>query len=479
LIPKTSDNSKKADTITALVRDETGFAAVELAERNRRVEILRSERTGDSAIQWKNFAAEFGLISESSTAHRSKQVIVGYDGSGVAFYRFQVPPVKPDEMDSLVRMQLEARLPIDIEKMQTAWRADTNPGNTKAGVTVAAARTAVLEGFIAEVRLIRPDHIVLQSEAIVELWRRLYGGTEAETVLLDFCPGRCRVCLVKNARLIDEVTVYPEMDSYAVENEAEVWADERFVQDLRSVLGRFGYQQPSEAKVQILGSEGRFEALAGFLTSNGIDVREVTPNMQKIAGTDKLENTGIYEYRHAIGAALTAEMESANQLNLFAKLYQNSQSRGVGKKLHSVRWAAATLAAAGLLLVVAIFAADVAAEKHWSRLSRQADFEELSRRQQVIKTVARNRVEILELLERINTNIETQVDLNQFDFSRGRPVSISGNVKDNEALYSFQKELLGKNGISDVQIRSASPEEKKHRVNFTITFHYKNVTGKD
>ena len=88
-------------------------------------------------------------------------------------------------------------------------------------------------------------------------------------------------------------------------------------------------------------------------------------------------------------------------------------------------------------------------------------------------------MEILELFERINTDIETKVDLNRFDFTRGRPVSISGNVKDNEALYSFQKELLSKNGISDVQIRSASPEEKKHRVNFTITFHYKNVTGKD
>jgi Tfp pilus assembly protein PilN len=130
------------------------------------------------------------------------------------------------------------------------------------------------------------------------------------------------------------------------------------------------------------------------------------------------------------------------------------------------------------VLAIVSYGFDVATEKRLSRLEGQAGFKELVERQTLIKTVARERPDLLQLLSDINSGENRGVTLDSFHFKKGQPVTVSGQVQDNDQLYDFQKSLLNKKGITDVNIQNTSRDSKTKRLKFTITFHYKTFTKK-
>jgi len=133
-------------------------------------------------------------------------------------------------------------------------------------------------------------------------------------------------------------------------------------------------------------------------------------------------------------------------------------------------------AAALILFLLVLYAVDAASYRRLSRLEANADFEQLMRRQAVMKEVARLRPDLLELLEEINSIECKGIMLDSFSFKRGEPASIAGQA-DGDGHYKFEKMLQDIKGISDVRMNS-SKEAKGDKYRFTITFHYSVFTKK-
>jgi len=97
------------------------------------------------------------------------------------------------------------------------------------------------------------------------------------------------------------------------------------------------------------------------------------------------------------------------------------------------------------------------------------------RRQGLIKTVARQRqkTDLLELLNRINSVEGNGIMLDSLEFKQGKPVTVSGQAPGAEQLYKFQESLLSKKGIRNVRIQSAPQDTKSKKLRFTMSFDYK------
>jgi len=139
-----------------------------------------------------------------------------------------------------------------------------------------------------------------------------------------------------------------------------------------------------------------------------------------------------------------------------------------------------TIAAAMLMLFIAVYcvvgiASPVAIEKHLKASASDADLNSLMQRQKLIKSVAQQRPDLLELLGQINASGERGIKLESFHFKKGQPVTITGEAPANEQLYKFEKNLQDRKNIKSVKM-NPSRDAKTKKTKFTITFHYRNFT---
>ena len=150
-----------------------------------------------------------------------------------------------------------------------------------------------------------------------------------------------------------------------------------------------------------------------------------------------------------------------------------------------------------VLLVVVCYAVDVASpgaiEKRLSASGSDADIDLLMQRQRLIKTVATQRPDLLDLLSEVSKSGERGIKLESFHFKKGQRVTVTGQAPGNEQLYKFQESLQEKTSIKDVKMtatqdtrsavgtRSAAGAKgaagaRSRGVKFTITFHYRSFT---
>ena len=132
------------------------------------------------AVQMRRSDSGYELLSvhdESSSLEPSDVTVGGFDSGRAAFYRIEVPEVKSEQMDSLVRMQAESLLPLPIEQMEVAWRSHKS-GEGKAEITIAAARLLQLERYRREMERFGPRRIYLSGEAVVKVWRDILLGRQ-------------------------------------------------------------------------------------------------------------------------------------------------------------------------------------------------------------------------------------------------------------------------------------------------------------
>ena len=179
-----------------------------------------------------------------------------------------------------------------------------------------------------------------------------------------------------------------------------------------------------------------------------------------------------------IGLGLMAFDSGAEAHNIFEHLYSPAKKKRKRHWLYSLKGACAVAAVMLVLLIAVLYADDVVSEKRLRRLKADANCNLLMQRQRSIKTVARQRPDLLGLLSEINSDDNKAIKLDRLDFKKGRPVSISGQADGAEQLYKFQKSLLTKKGITEVMIQNALEDGKTKKLKFTITFHYKNFTRK-
>lgn len=491
----TTDMGTRLSAI-AITQDGSKLKAAKLGKQGPFFQVLWTKSTEAGDLDWKAFELECGLAAETTGKDKNSNdnmVVAGFDSAGVVFYRIDLPTVEEKEIAVMVKLQAEARLPLPAEQMELAWRAG-QASNGKLPVTIAAARKVPLEKFIEDVRGFEPEKILLDCEGIVKAWRTFFSGDGRDAVVVSMTERNTQVCLAQNGRLSNAVVLDMGTEDFAqttqglsdfaadrLEDQTET--TERFVQDIRSVLELFGYSGLAGLPVFVLSDNSVVhEAIVSSLKSAGLNVRAAFPQIERLDTKTSLSSEDIYEYRVPIGLALTALDGDTDGLNIFEHLYTPPGEVKSRHWLSSAKTAYAIAAVMLVLLVIVAYAVDVASpgaiEKRLNRAGANTDIDLLIQRQSLIKSVASQRPDLLELLNKINAGDNKGIMLDKLDFKKGRPASISGQTKDAEQMYKFQRSLLAIKGITDVKIQNPSRDNKTKKLKFTMTFHYWKFTKK-
>jgi len=472
-------------SVVAIVNDDNEFKGVELRKQDGSFEILWTRSSEESDADWRGFAAECGLSVEPTgleDADSDRMVVAGFNTAGTIFHRTVVPAVGDKEIESIIELQAETRLPLPPEQIELTWRAN-QLRDEQMGVTIAVARKEQLQKFVGKVRSFKPAKILLNSEGIVKIWEVFFSGNKDNAVVLSTGSHNTQVCLVEEGRLSNAVVLDIGIEDFSVNvTEQQTETTERFAQDMRSVLDLFGCSNQEELPVFVLSDgSASYVSIVSSLRLAGLNARVATPEINGFMAKSELSDEDIYQYRTPIGLALMAFDEDADELNIFEHLYNPSQKVAKKHWLYSPKVTIAIASIMLVLLVLVSYAVDIAGPKAIeTRLEASVsdvDMNLLVKRQQLIKTVARERPDFLDLLKVVNESGERGISLTTLSFKKGQPVSISGQASSNDQLSRYEKNLQNTRGIENVNY-TANTNAKSKKITFTMTFHYKNFSKK-
>jgi hypothetical protein len=471
-------------SVVAIVNDDGTFKGVGLRKQGGSFEILWIRSRESTETGWREFAAECGLSVERTELEdfdSDRMIVAGFSTAGTIFHRTTVPAVSNKEIDSIVGLQAETRLPLPPEQIELTWRAD-KLDDEQLGVTIAVARKEQLQKFVDNVQCFRPTKLLLNCEGIAKIWGELFAGNKETAVVLSAGAHNTQVCLIEKERLSNAVVLDIGVDDFSSTAEDEpTETTERFAQDMRSVLDLFGCSDQEQLPVFVLSDGGAaYVSIVSSLRLAGLNARVAVPELNGIMARSELSNEDIYQYRMPIGLALLALADS-NELNIFKNLY--NPVRKVTKK-HWLYSSTASFAIACVMLVLLIivsYSVDIAGpnsiEKRIKESVSDFDMNQLVKRQQLIRTVARERPDLLDLLKLVNESGDRGIKLTALNFKKGQPVSITGEASSNDQLSRFEKSLQKTKGIEQVNY-TANANAKRKKITFTITFRYKNFSSK-
>ena len=536
-------NVEAHQSAVALVKEDGKLKGIELRKHRGSVEVLWARSAESSDADWLTFASRCGLSVKPATpadTETGRVVIVGFSSAGTVFHRTSMPPVEEQEIASIVQLQAETRLPLPADQTELAWRADA-ARNGQVGVTMVVARKELLQRFAADVRCIDPTKILLDCEGIVEAWRTVFCEQEDKAIIVSMGTRSTQVCLAENGRLSNAVILdlgLEDFEGHAGEGQAETdgkvaldlsiasfsaqphegqtETSERFARDMRSVVDLFGYADREKLPIFVLSDNNAiYVNIVSSLRSANLNARVALPDTQRLSGHGESGAEWIYEYRAPIGLALMALEDNANELNIFEHVYAPADKQEKKHWLYSPKVAGAIASVMVLLLLIVSYTIDVKSPKAINtRLEASAaeanmDLDALVEQEKLIKMVARERPDMLALVELVNASGEKGVMLNSLSFKKGQKVTIMGQVQSNDQLYKFQESLRKNKDLAEVKIqnvgkvsggsssrssgstaakapsgppsRPSGPSARgkgKGGVTFTITFHYKQFTKK-
>lgn len=474
-------------SVVAIVNDDDEFKGVELRKQDGSFEIFWIRSNEDADVNWRGFAAECGLSVEPTAfedTDSDRMVVVGFNTEGTIFHRTTVPAVGDKEIESIIQLQAETRLPLPPEQIELAWRADQLQDG-QMGVTIAVARKEQLQKFVGNVQCFEPAKILLNCEGIVKIWEVLFSGNKENAVVLSCGAHNTHVCLVEEGRLSNAVVLDIGIEEFSADvTEQQTETTERFAQDMRSVLDLFGCSDQVDLPVFVLSDgSASYISIVSSLRLAGLNARVATPALNGLMAKSELSDEDIYQYRTPIGLALMALDAGADGLNIFENLYNPAQK--VVKK-HWLYSSTVTFAIASIMLVllaIVSYAVDIkgpnSIEKRLEASVSDVDMNLLVKRQQLLKTVARERPDLLDLLKLVNESGEKGITLTGFYFKKGQPVSISGQASSNDQLSRYEKNLQNTKGVEKVNYTAnTNTKSKNKKITFTMTFHYKNFSRK-
>jgi len=477
-------NSHTWRSVVAIAKENGILRGVELQRQNGSFEILWAKSHEDTGDGWAAFSSECGLTAEPAEPATDRTVVLGFSSTGTVFHRASVPAVEDDEMESIVRLQAETRLPLPAEQMELAWRA----GQMRDGqvpVTMAVARREHLQAFVSKVQGIKPQKILLDCEGIVKVWKAIFSGAEKNALVLSAAPHSTQVCLVEDGRLSNAVVLDMGMEDFFVAgSDEQTETSERFAQDMISVLDLFGFTEARQVEIPIFvlsDNDSLHVSIVSSLRLAGLNARLATPDIGKLAVQSEFGVERIYEYRIPIGLALMGFDAGADELNIFERLYSRTDDEGKKHWLYSRKITCAIAAVMLALLALVSYGVDVASpkaiEKRLKATVSDEDMDMLVKRQGLIKTIARERPDMLDLLKLVNESGDRGITLNSLYFKKGQVVTLTGQASGNDQLSKFERTLQDKKGIENVNC-TANTDSKTKKITFTATFAYKTFSKK-
>ena len=472
-------------SVVAIVNDDNEFKGVELRKQDGSFEILWTRSIADADTDWREFAAECGLSVEPTALEETDSdriVVAGFNTAGTIFHRTTVPDVGDKEIESIIQLQAETRLPLPPEQIELTWRADQLQDG-QMGVTIAVARKDLLQKFVGKVRYFKPAKILLNSEGIVKIWEAFFSGNKENAVVLSTGSHNTQVCLVEQGRLSNAVVLDIGIEDFSADvTEQQTETTERFAQDMRSVLDLFGCSNQDELPVFVLSDgSASYVSIVSSLRLAGLNARVATPDSNGLMAKSELSDEELYQYRTPIGLALMAFDAGADELNIFERLYNPLQKAVQRHWLYAPKVTIAIASIMVVLLVIVSYSVDIAGpgsiEKRIEESVSDVDMNQLVKKQQLIRTVARERPDLLDLLKLVNESGERGITLTGLNFKKSQPVSITGQASSNDQLSRYEKNLQNTKGIEKVNY-TANTNTKSKKITFTMTFDYKNFSKK-
>jgi len=459
----TVDSERRQSTV-AIASVDGAFWGVELRRQGAGYEVLWARNSSEATKSWESFGSECGVPIppvEGDEENRRK-VVLGYDGASVAFYRMSMPAVSGDELDAIVRMQAETRLPLPSDKMEMVWRKGPT-SNGQILVAMAAARRDQLTDFVGRIRSLQPSEILLDSEAVVRAWQVLFGANQRTALVLNVLKDSTQASLVEDGRLSNAAVLDVGMNQFAawtVLDETVIEA-ERFVQDMWSIIGLFGCKDGQTLPIIVLsdGSTG-YETVAECLRQGGLNAAVAQPVEGLLTGQPKLSPEEVYAFRVALGLSLIALDRRDAGFNIFERVYQPTPPKKKQPLLLSMKVTGAAAAVMLAAFLVVAYVVDLrspaAVTERMETVAGDTKVDDLQRRQEVLKQVAQLRPDVLEMMTEINASGPRGVVLDSISYKRGSPVTVTGQAQNNDQIYEFQKNLLARKVFTGVEIQSTS-----------------------
>lgn len=524
-----NDSKTKSGTgqaVVAMLKEDGQLKGVALQAKRKSLELVWAKTARDADADWTAFAAECGVpqaAEAGSPGENGRTLVVGFGSTGTVFHRASLPSVETKELASIVQFQAETRLPLPADQTELAWRVDPSH-NGQMDVTMAVARKELLQTFAADVRCLAPARILLDCEAMVKAWATVFSGSEDKAILVSMGQENTQVCLVEHRRLSNAVILDSSLADFATEAEAQtdtaentsdaVLLDsglegfsikeenqaevtERFAQDIRSVIDFFGHADDANLPVILLSdSSPVYDRIVSSLNQAQVRARVAVPDVQVITLPGESGMACLHEYRIPIGLGLLAIDDGQEALNLFQNLYQPAGKTQKTSRFLSPKVA---LGLASVMLLVLIGVSYVLDRKRPQAIrdriaasiaDTRTDLDALVERQTLIKTIARERPDMLALLSLVNSSGEDGILLNSLGFKKGQKVTITGQAQNNEQLYKFHEKLRKHKDLAEVQYpttgkvggssggSSGRSGSKGKGITFTFTFQYKNFSNK-
>jgi len=498
-----SKGEKTPHVVIAAAKDDARFKAVEVRKQDGVFEVLWAKSLPADQT-WTALAAACGFPTgrdvRDKTPRRHVASVVGLDSTGVAFYRVTAPAVEPHEMASIVRMQTESLLPLPADQIEVAWRS--LPGtNGNVEISIAAARREHLQKFSGSVRDFRPSHILLSCEGLAKAWQYLFSERQSRALLINLSVENTQVCAVQNGLVTQAAvlaTAMTDLEDCGLESQLEAAPPnqasegpppsalrppkvmEQFVQDLRTVLGSFGWDESENWPILVL-SDGSATVgrIVESLNAAGLPVKASVPEPRHLKLPAGLTMEDIYHYRTPLGLSLIALEKPGGTLNLFERIAEQEEQEKRSSAWRSVILAGAVAAAVLIVLLATVYLTDVAAATRWTEVVNRPEFEAARQHQALLKAVARYRPDMLELLATISAGKSDGIVLDTLHFKKGQTVTITGTAGNTEQMWAYEKGLREQKDLTNVTIMNPTQDSKTKKIKFTITFGYKSFSRKD
>ena len=384
-------------------------------------------------------------------------------------------------------MQAESLLPLPPDQIEVAWR--TMPAtNGNVDITIAAARREYLQKFAGSVRDFGPGHILLSCEGTAKAWQSLFSDRDQDAVLVSITggehpglPGPETASYPQAAVLGTGLAELEERDgkggrveaegldagsTIAVGDHSPATLDEAalrhsqslewFAQDLKAALAAFGWNESTPWPVLVLSDGGAaMSRVVEALNAAGVPAKVSMPEARNLRLPSGGTTQDIYDYRTALGLSLLALEKPPAALNLFERIAAQEEQEKMTSAWRSVLVAGAVAAAALIALLVTVYLTDVAGAQRWAALVARPDFEAARQHQALLKTVARYRADMLELLTCISAGKNEGIMLDSLHFKKGQTVMIVGQAGSTEQMWAFEKNLRAQKEISGVAIANS------------------------
>jgi len=246
------------------------------------------------------------------------------------------------------------------------------------------------------------------------------------------------------------------------------------------VVGSFGWNESANWPVVVLSDGGpALDRIVDALHAADLPAKVHMPDPRGLKLPAGLVARDLYEYRTPLGLSLLALERPSAALNLFERIIEEQEQEKASSAWRNVSLAGVLAALVLIALMVTVYLTDMAAAKRWTDMVNRPEFEAARQHQALLKTVARHRPDLLELLATISAGKTDGIVLDSLHFKKGQTALIAGQAGNTEQMWAYEKSLRDHKDLTDVAIVNPTQDTKTKKIRFTITFGYKTFSRKD